>query len=954
MSRALEFGVGHAPRWAMAVPLLYASLLSLSGCGLDASGCAQSCASGCGECDALDGCGCTTGPIPGGFDRTREIDDAIQVRLGPAGLRFLEDNVEALAASALMTDEDLRIPVEPALVRLTDTEVVALCAGEETLTFSGGSGSTSRTLSPTTTQRRWFVTEGGSLDTTLTVTRTSGPGAPVELLRREGGNTLAASHVVFGDLTLEGGFSYRVTLTKPAASLATSVHVFGGGRCAVELTLGELDLQALVGDPDAIRAQIGAGARSLDGNGQRAPFPVRSYATVGVVPSGCTVDLNTAAAGGQSDTIGVSVRAGIAELTEGLRAGYSRLDVSELALVAPGIENNDFTFGGCAASGLLNPFRGIIVGAIEDQLPSAAEGFSALCQPAHRNPASAGDVTLCPAGSSPDDDGICVDDETGECVPLLLGLETRLSAGDATASILPGLRAAFDTLFALSGEGEAVAGGYSLSMVAGAESLATSACVELPPEGLMARPDAIAVASALRGGDDEHHVGLAISERFINWSLSELWRAGFFCIEVNSALAQQLSTGLFSLLIPSLKALAFPDSVASMGVVLRPARPPVLTVGEGTEESALLGIAFPSLSVDLYVYSSERYVRALTLTMDLGAQVNLQVTDGRVLPLLGLTVDNATVSNSALLLEDAEMLADVLPDVIASFAPMFTKDIAPIDPAALAGGALPVGVALTQDSLRLVTEGQGPAAEAFLGVFVDLVQAAPSALEDRDPVRVAITRLDVGDGESLTLSRFGEGQLPRLEVAFEAQAGDGSLREYSYRLDGGAFSPFQAATYAVIEDAALLRQGEHTLTVRSRPVGSDSFGSVGTQTFVVDATAPMVELSSDGRTFWALDTVESQRTLAYRTRTASAPWSTWRPVGTAEVQLGAPVDALEVRDSSGNVASTQVGLRGLPPPSATGCDGCATQGSRAPGAGGWFALTLVLVALVRVGRRRAG
>ena len=105
MSRALEFGVGHAPRWAMAVPLLYASLLSLSGCGLDASGCAQSCASGCGECDALDGCGCTTGPIPGGFDRTREIDDAIQVRLGPAGLRFLEDNVEALAASALMTDE---------------------------------------------------------------------------------------------------------------------------------------------------------------------------------------------------------------------------------------------------------------------------------------------------------------------------------------------------------------------------------------------------------------------------------------------------------------------------------------------------------------------------------------------------------------------------------------------------------------------------------------------------------------------------------------------------------------------------------------------------------------------------------------------------------------------------------------------------------------------------------
>ncbi|MCB9628713.1 MAG: hypothetical protein H6725_15180 [Sandaracinaceae bacterium] len=953
MSRELDVGVARVPAWVTALPLACASLMTLQGCGLDASGCAQGCASGCAECDALDGCGCTTGPIPGGFDREREVNNAIQVRLGPSGLRFLEENAQSLAASALMSDEDLRIPIDPALVRVSDTEVVALCAGEEALVFSGAAGSTSRTLSPAQDQHLWFVTEGGSLNTTLTVTRTTGPGAPVELLRREGGNTVLASHVVFGDLQLQAGVTYRVTLAKPTAALATTVHAFGGGRCAVDLSLGALDLDAVTGDPDALRVMVGAGAQSLDGSGARAPFPVDSYATVGVVPAGCTVDLDTAAPGGASDTIGVALRAGIAAVQEGLRAGYSRLDVSGLELVAPGIENSDFTFGGCAASGLLNPFRGVIVSAIENQLPSAAEGFSHLCQPARANPASAGDVTLCPAGSTPNDDDICIEDASGECVPFLLGLETRLSPGPGTAAFLPGLRAAFDTLFALEGEGTAVSDGYSLSMVAGAESLETSTCIDLsavttPPM----RPSDIALAGALRGGEDTHDVGLAVSERFINWSLFELWRAGFFCVEVNSSAAQQLSTGLFSLLIPSLKALTFPEGAASMAVALRPAQPPVLTVGAGTEESALMRVFFPSLSVDLYVFSTERYVRVLTLTMDLGADVNVQVADGRVLPLLGLTVDNATVTNAGLLREDAEALARVLPNVLSSFAPMFTQDLAPIDPAALAGDALPIGISLTQDSLRLVTEGSGAGAEAFLGVFVDLAQASPSPLEDAEPVRVRITSMDLGDGAAFALETFGEGRLPRIDAAFEVDAADGSPREYSYRLDGGAWSEYRAASYAVIEDAALLRQGEHALSVRSRPVGSTRFGSLGRERFVVDVTPPMIELAQDRTSFWAVDTVEEQSSLQYRTLSADAGWSAWRVVGRPEVTLDTPVEGLEVRDSSGNVSSTYAALRGLPPPDAAGCDGCATQSSRASGAGGWLAGALVLGVVVRRRRRR--
>ncbi|MCA9537178.1 MAG: MYXO-CTERM sorting domain-containing protein [Myxococcales bacterium] len=45
-------------------------------------------------------------------------------------------------------------------------------------------------------------------------------------------------------------------------------------------------------------------------------------------------------------------------------------------------------------------------------------------------------------------------------------------------------------------------------------------------------------------------------------------------------------------------------------------------------------------------------------------------------------------------------------------------------------------------------------------------------------------------------------------------------------------------------------------------------------------------------------------------------------------------------------------MRGLPPPDAAGCDGCATQSSRASGAGGWLAGALVLGVVVRRRRRR--
>ena len=120
---------------------------------------------------------------------------------------------------------------------------------------------------------------------------------------------------------------------------------------------------------------------------------------------------------------------------------------------------------------------------------------------------------------------------------------------------------------------------------------------------------------------------------------------------------------------------------------------------------------------------------------------------------------------------------------------------------------------------------------------------------------------------------------------------------------------------------------------------------------LVDVLAPRVELTSQGD--YALlqtrDVVSAAPNLEYRARRDQG-WSAWERLEVPETRLDGDVRAVEVRDEGGNVGSSELSLRGLPPPDAAEGCGCSTLPTS--GRGLWPLFVLVLW-FAGHGRRRA-
>jgi hypothetical protein len=219
------------------------------------------------------------------------------------------------------------------------------------------------------------------------------------------------------------------------------------------------------------------------------------------------------------------------------------------------------------------------------------------------------------------------------CLPMRIGVETRIDASELLSNIFPGSTLIMDILFAMQGEAQAVSGGYNLNFFGGFENRAApAACVSgitlaNPPT----RPTDIPLAASLQNSE-EAHVVVGVAERMMDWAGYQLWEGGTLCIEAGTRLDQLLSTGLFSVLIGSLNDLAFPSSGAPSASRSARSSRPTITLGAGTEEDPFLTVALPELALDFYVWSTERYVRFMTFTSDVVAQVNLPLSNGAITP----------------------------------------------------------------------------------------------------------------------------------------------------------------------------------------------------------------------------------------------------------------------------------------------------------------------------------
>jgi hypothetical protein len=755
-------------------------------------------------------------------------------------------------------------------------------------------------------------------------------------------------------LALPDGLQFEVPTTTERISVIT-VTICPAGNCFVT---GEIeDLQLTPTPPNRLSARIRVRLRSSDASGAAAPLPIRALGST------CDITVDTARAGGSRDYITLVADIDLVEETEAARRGYTKIVVARAELLdSESIENSDINVDRCSGllgsilSGLLNLLRGTIVDAVEGQVGGLLQGAidDQLCTTQGEFGCPTGTFAV-PAGDDPD--AVCRYAASGDaaCVPMLLGTDGQGDLGAAfLGSVSPGTHAPGQFLLAAGGNGEAVNEGMSVFMYGGflgtSRDFATvyphNPCVPvIEPPAIPTIPRAnVFRANSVEGLASDPHVGIGLSEDFLNHAGYGAFDAGLLCIGAGTSLSQQLSSGLFSLLVPSLNRLTFPEESVPLAVMLRPQRPPTFEIGIGTEDEPLLTVLLDDLQVDFYVWSNERYVRFMTYQADLSLGINLAVMDGEIVPnVVGLTATESTVTNyEDLLDEDPERLAGVIQSVLETFAGMAFGD--------LGGFALPelMGLELQvqEGGVRGVAEGESE----FLGIFANLAVAAPAALSAPVDTRLALGALEL-DRESMTLKHWGDGALPRLHVDLSAEGPAGAELEYSVRLDGMAWSAWTRDPHVVIEDAALRFQARHVVEARARVVGErDSVDlSPALEQVLVDITAPELELVTEaaGTRIAAWDVLAEH--LDYRWRlVGDSSWSEWERLGDRTILPVIGDVEVEVRDEAENVASASSGLiRGVGNPNAEGgCGSCAVDSPTSGAKGTFVALLAVLGAML--------
>lgn len=736
------------------------------------------------------------------------------------------------------------------------------------------------------------------------------------------------------------------------ADLPVPITLCPANNCQLDVSIPSLSITPVDGgaNPDRLEIQV-----QIDLSSNRAT-------PVTVVGQQCTFNFQTDDTA--PNTLNVSAEFEFAEDADGYGVGQTpslvvdldTLQGLDIQLMCPGlatfgyflIDSNDpDTWDSGGSDNMAQDIIAEVKTTLNQAMAELMAKLFTFCQVAQSG--------QCPAGSN-NVNGICMTSQT-ECLPMRIGVETHIDASELLSNIFPGSTLIMDILFAMQGEAQAVSGGYNLNFFGGFENRAApAACVSgitlaNPPT----RPTDIPVATSLQN-NEEAHVVVGVAERMMDWAGYQLWEGGTLCIEAGTRLSPLLSTGLFSVLIRSLRNLAFPDSEAALAVGLRPQTPPDVTIGAGTDADPIVQVDLEALEIDFYVWSTERYVRFMTFRGDLHIALDIQFSDtGEIVPVIqDISVENSSVFGSELLTETPEQLATAVEGVlplISSFAGGLIPTIALGD---LLGDTLPIGLELGPDTLRQVTEGN----DRFLGVFVNLAPpATPTPFAGRVDTTLELVSVTVPDASAFRAENLGSGERPRIEIALAASGPEEVSFEYQYRLNEGSWSDWSRTPYAVIDDPILLLQGRHSVEARARVVGaSDSADIIPARAdFLIDVLAPELEVNRAANLVQvaAMDAVSGAEQLQYRWRSASREeWSEWSLMPASRLTLESGEDVVvEVRDENGNVASNAESLRGLPPPSdGGGCGDCAVSGE--PDASRPLMALALLLGMVGLLRRR--
>ncbi len=641
---------------------------------------------------------------------------------------------------------------------------------------------------------------------------------------------------------------------------------------------------------------------------------------------------------------------------------------------------------GAVASALQSDVPGLLQNTIQSKLCTAADPALDPPCPVGSSPQGGDAGSLEPDGAPPANVPNCIFDsnpDAGICVPTELGLEGHINLGALLASISPGTSGALDFALAAYGSMNPAPGaaadsngntpnGMTLGMFGGGLAAPVSPCV--PDAGVIPLPQNLVIPDQMLtdtvtgyGADAGPDLGVAMDGQFLNYFLGSAYTSGLLCLGVTTEKFQQLSTGLFSLILPSVKHLTFEQKAAALAITTRPRALPQATLGGGTDPNSdpLLSILLPSFALDFYVWSDDRYVRMLTFTGDVTIPMNIQSSSAGIQPVLGnLAIANAAVTNEVLISEPPATVATALSGVLtAVVGQVLGAGIPAINP----GSALAsYGLSLTipPGGITRIQQATDAGTESYLGLFANLgVAGAQVAQIDTTAAFVGKTI----HADAMQMETFQPTVKNEVQVRFGSPADDGAGNvEYSWQLDQGTFSAWSTQRDVTVRDPMLWMQAKHTLQVTARLVGvpASQDPTPAVVPFAIDVLPPSVELTQNGAA-WSLsawDIVSPADALVARTRTSDATgkasaWTDWQPLASVTLPASATSFDVQVRDEEGNVGSTSSALiRGgndptLPP--SGGCSSGCTTAAHAPGGGAAVFVGVAGVSLLFARRRRS-
>lgn len=662
------------------------------------------------------------------------------------------------------------------------------------------------------------------------------------------------------------------------------------------------------------------------------------------------------------------------------RDGYTKVDTANATVSVDLSNSNDINFCGgfCAsvASALKSFLIGQLTAPLQSQLKNALQ--TGLCTKTNTalNPS-------CPTGSH-DNGGTCYyDSQPSTCVPTLLGLDGHVDLSGFLASLSPGTAGGLDFVLASGGNGIASTSvgvntpdstnGLTLGLLGGGLPNPQSGCVPLYDNKI---PTGIPIPDEMQNNtvapwpanDNGPDLGIALAGRYLNFMFGSVYNSGALCLGISTDQFSQLQSGLLSVLIPGIKRLTFEQKAAPVAVTTRPQTPPIVKIGGGTDlnKDPLLSITLNQFAIDFYIWSMDRYVRAMTFTGDLTIPVNLSThvdpktnPNGGLLPAIGtVVVANPKVTNSELLTDNPATVASGLGNLFGAIAGQLTGSLKPID---LSSSLASVGLGMTipDGGIRKISKGS----DDFLAIFADLSLAKQNALTQAD-VNARILDKKIFP-EAMTLETADRTKNPILHVLFGSSLDNGTnVVEYSWSIDKGSISEWSTTRDLDIQNDALFMQGKHVLNVWARIHGQmlSQSAEPAQVPFSIDVLPPDVVMTAndDGSLkVEAWDIVSPQAALQMRWRTTdslgkASSWSAWGPLAdlTAMQVSGASV-SVEVQDEDGNVGSQSSDLiRGKPDPSLASGSGCASCAVGSSPTGAEYMSGFGLVALVFLALRR--